>query len=220
MRSHVLKERAAFGKDEECTILEITGSVKGYWMMAEASADAKLADLDVFLRSAWMECCGHCSRFHPKGASPWGRNEYPVSLKISEFPEGFAFSYIYDFGSTSGAEIKVLGASARERCKGAVRLLARNDPIPPRCGVCGEDADHVGHEGVLDEIEHPALCSRCLESIRDEDNYVPFTNSPRMGICGYCGELDVFDYAPNKPLPESEKISLAKYKEYYSCDDY
>jgi len=29
---------------------------------------------------------------------------------------------------------------------------------------------------------------------------LPVTNSPRMGVCGYCGELDTYEFVP----PEQE----------------
>jgi len=217
MCSHVLKEREKFGTAEECMILEITGmGSKGFWLVAEASADAKLADLDVFLRQVWMECCEHRSKFYPKGAKPWGRNDIPMLLNISDSPS--AFSYIYDFGTTSGADIRMIGLSTREKCEGAIRLLARNDPIHPRCEVCGGDADNVAWDGA-GETEYFALCDSCFKKHGDEDSFAPFTNSPRMGLCGYCGELDFFDYAPGAHMPESEKVTMESHSQYYDADD-
>ena len=38
-----------------------------YWLHIEIPADAKLADLDKFLRDIWLECCGHLSAFEIDG---------------------------------------------------------------------------------------------------------------------------------------------------------
>ncbi|MGB9776670.1 MAG: hypothetical protein ACPL7C_09030 [Anaerolineae bacterium] len=39
----------------------------GYWLYLEMPASATLADLDDFLRSVWLECCGHLSAFEIAG---------------------------------------------------------------------------------------------------------------------------------------------------------
>ena len=40
-----------------------------YWMHLEMPASAALIDLDEFLRSIWLECCGHLSEFTVGGTS-------------------------------------------------------------------------------------------------------------------------------------------------------
>ena len=37
--------------------------LKAYWLIIEASENTTLVDLDKFLRSIWVECCGHLSAF-------------------------------------------------------------------------------------------------------------------------------------------------------------
>src|SRR3990172_99830 len=34
-----------------------------YWMHVELPSSAKLTNLDDFLRTIWLECCGHLSEF-------------------------------------------------------------------------------------------------------------------------------------------------------------
>lgn len=221
MLNHVRKERAEFGNDEKCTILEISSYSKSFWMVIEAAEDAKLADLDVFLRDVWMECCGHCSMFVPKSNNPWRETEFNIFKAISSFPEDSELMYIYDFGSTSAAEIKVIGTFSREKCKGSIRLLSRNCPVRPRCEKCGVDADLVLWDGI-DESDYSALCKDCGRPFKSRGyrgKYAPFANSPRMGICGYRGEFDSFGYVPGKPMPESYKISEEEYRDRYHVED-
>jgi hypothetical protein len=36
-----------------------------FWLHLAVSAKATLADLDHYLRTIWLECCGHLSHFQP-----------------------------------------------------------------------------------------------------------------------------------------------------------
>lgn len=77
-----------------------------------------------------------------------------------------------------------------------MRLLARNDPFSYACKICGEEA-------VVTETEYEPkyqqvfYCEKCADEYADECR-LPVTNSPRMGECGYCGELDHYAYKPLK----------------------
>lgn len=42
------------------------------------------------------------------------------------------------------------------------------------------------------ESENPFFCEACAEAHAHDDMLLPVTNSPRMGVCGDCGELDTF----------------------------
>jgi hypothetical protein len=189
-------------------------------MLVEASAEAKLLDIDVFLRDAWMECCGHISRFNTGSGSLWGGTKLSKTIPLRVLPKGLVATYIYDFGTSSAAEIKILGRSVREKCKGAVRVLARNDPLPLRCGRCGGSADHVIWDSAYDGAEYSALCIYCCGELGCVEDYAPISNSPRMGVCGYCGEFDAFMYAGVGSLPESPLMSIEEYREYYGHEDY
>jgi hypothetical protein len=39
-----------------------------YWLDLEVQADARLEQLDRFLRRTWLECCGHLSDFYMPGS--------------------------------------------------------------------------------------------------------------------------------------------------------
>jgi len=152
-----------------------------YWLYVEARSDATLQQLDALLRRVWLECCGHMSAFRV------GREELAkrsaIGLVLGR--RGLAFTYDYDFGSTTSLRGQVLGERQGSRGRAALRLLARNDPRSWRCEMCTRPATVVcpfcidsgpclfcdGHAQ-----EHP-----CAE----EEVYLPVVNSPRMGVCAY-----------------------------------
>ena len=124
----------------------------------------------------------------------------------------FGFIYDYDFGSTTTLKITVMDTGFfRPRQRNAVRLLARNEDYVFECRDCGQPADYVNAE-CFDYLENPFICEACAEKQRqraengededepddeqryDPDMLLPIVNSPRMGVCGYEGELDVYTF--------------------------
>jgi hypothetical protein len=170
-----------------------------YWLHLDVAATATLYDLDAYLRKIWLECCGHLSQFKIGGThysvqpaeddfwGPWGKDfeERDMNVPVGKiFHRGLAFSYEYDFGSTTELTLKVV--SEREgklSDKHAIRLLTRNDPPPIPCGNCGQPAVWIDME---DSWEPSGwLCERCAGNNREM--FLPVVNSPRTGVCGYTG---------------------------------
>ncbi len=47
--------------------------------------------------------------------------------------------------------------------------------------------------------DNPFLCEACIENYEHGDEMLlPVVNSPRMGVCGCCGEQDVCAFDPEK----------------------
>jgi hypothetical protein len=154
-----------------------------YWLHLEARAGASFQQLDALLRAVWLECCGHFSVFRS------GRFEVSKRTSIGAVlaETGASFEYDYDFGSTTSLRGTALGLRDGSLGRRAVRVLARNTPLPWTCGQCAGRAD--------------VLCPNCLDSdsclfcsthaaahgCADEDVFMPVVNSPRMGACGYTG---------------------------------
>lgn len=180
-----------------------------YWIHIEMPAHATLDDLDGFLRDIWLECCGHLSSFtidgrdyHPEdeggpGASfidvfsfiKGGKDRHGVmSDPVGKvLKKGLAFKHDYDFGSTTRLKLRVV--SEREgTVKGEpVKLLARNLPPPILCGSCGKQATQVCTDCIYGGSE-AWLCKKCAKKHGcGEDMFLPVVNSPRVGVCGYCG---------------------------------
>ena len=106
--------------------------------------------------------------------------------------------YEYDFGTSTDLKITFVEYTLRRKQKKAVRLLARNIAPDYRCGVCGKPAEYIDTEAYYDE-ENPFYCLDCLKAKgEDEEFALPVVNSPRMGVCGYCGEFDTYEFDPDK----------------------
>lgn len=152
-----------------------------YWLDLAVKPEAKLKDLDRFLRDIWLECCGHMSEF--QGAA---RREVNMNTKIGNaFKDTQRLDYVYDFGTSTQLEIVHKGAVVGGS-KGPVLLLARNEPFAWKCDECGESAVAICCECIYEErglcCEEHAVNHEC-----GEDMLLPVVNSPRMGICGYTG---------------------------------
>src|SRR6266536_2286239 len=151
----------------------------GYWLHIEARATASFQQLDALLRAVWLECCGHMSAFRIRRREVSKRTALGLLL---DDPQG-AFEYEYDFGSTTALKGKALGFRQGSAIRPAVRVLARNAPMPWRCAECGGKAE--------------VICSNCLDSdaclfcsthsshhpCADDEMWLPVVNSPRMAVC-------------------------------------
>jgi hypothetical protein len=195
MKNHLLKEHGEKDGGQACYLLKIEGAYnKDYWIYVDVPVDKTLSSLDSFLRKIWLECCGHMSAFFDTRHADIGK-----SHKWSTFSVGHTFLHEYDFGSTTESIITIAGEINRKPQKEVVRLLSRNISPQFQCESCGEPAEYLCMECV-GEIDNPFYCAVCSENHEHDDMLLPVTNSPRMGECGYDGELDVYDFDPGKLL--------------------
>ena len=195
MKNHILKMHSQEIIEQECVLLKIEGAYdKDYWLYVDLPVDKSLAALDKFLRSIWLECCGHMSAFHGPGyGGDIGKNR-----KWNVFDPGDQLLHEYDFGSPTECLITVVGRTSRSPQKSAVRLLARNIPPQFQCVQCGAPASDICTECIY-ELDNPFYCTNCAKQHgHDEEMLLPVTNSPRMGVCGYCGELDTYAFDAKK----------------------
>lgn len=186
---------------------------KDYWLIIEISENATLEELDQFIRDVWVECCGHLSMFEINGIryeidpEPdyfWGPPAKSMKCKLREvLEEGIAFSYDYDFGSTTELLLNVHSYRTGKQKQDEITILSRNNPLDLRCSICGENkADWVNPMGFYDGT--PLWCEECLKEAEAEEEeayedegvdmeggvpefLLPVCNSPRCGVCGYDG---------------------------------
>lgn len=189
MKNHILKEHAA--GTEKCCLVRIEGMDKNYWLYVDMPLRATLNSLDRFLRRIWLECCGHMSAFMGAGYTEIGK-----ARKLENLAPGSKLRYEYDFGDTTELTITLMDPTERPAQREAVRLLARNKPFVFECGLCEKPAVYVDQERMYGG-EYPFLCEECAEKDGAE-MLLPITNSPRMGVCAYTGELDDYEFDPEK----------------------
>ena len=163
-----------------------------YWLHIKASANAKLNNLDGFLRDVWLECCGHMNAFEIEGgrysSSPMKEyDEKGMSRKLGDIlNSNTKFSHEYDFGTTTALVLRVVSEVETEMKGKAIQLLSRNDPPLITCDNCKNDATHVCAECI--NSEEGWVCDKCVPNHEcGEDMLLPVVNSPRVGMCGYTG---------------------------------
>ncbi len=165
---------------------------KQFWMFAALRGDSSLEDLDELLRDKWMECCGHLSMFTTPSVRYLSQymefaEEGEVRMKDAKIARvlkpGMEMDYEYDFGSTTGAQIRVMGKAAL-RVKKKAAVLVRNEmPFFP-CAYCGEKSHWIQSDGSFKTV-----CKKCSRKEGEEEEMLlPLVNSPRIGTCGFRGK--------------------------------
>jgi len=186
-----------------------------YWMHLQASANGTFGDLDELLRAIWLECCDHLSAFEFPVKRKLHRRAAPGDIAAmfeelvreaqpsisdddasgdalmgeplgSRLKPGVVFSHQYDFGTTTELALRVAGEYPAPALRGALKLLARNEPPAIPCSVCAKPATQLCQQCVEDGVGE--FCDACASQHEcGEEMLVPLINSPRTGVCGYCG---------------------------------
>lgn len=190
---------------QKCALLKIESAYNpNYWLFVDIALTSKLESLDSFLRDIWLECCGHMSSFMGTGYG----DEYGMTRKMQTFSPGDVLRYVYDYGDTTELKITVLAHTTRPPQRRTVRLLARNLPHEETCRKCGAPAEWVCVECRWPE-NNPFFCDDCASSHNEETGHeflLPVVNSPRMGVCAYVGERDVYTFDPSAFEADKEKV--------------
>lgn len=161
---------------------------KEFWLDLEMRGTAKLGDLDTYLRSIWLECCGHMSEFFAGG--PFSRT-VAMSRKLGDlFAVGAGLTHIYDMGTSSETIVKCVSVrEGKPLTKFKITLMARNQAPEFACMECGKPATYLCMECVYEDDKEGTLCDDHAGD-HPHDNYgepLPLVNSPRTGMCGYTG---------------------------------
>ena len=171
-----------------------------FWLDVEVKGTSPIRRLDDLLRRVWLECCGHLSAFeaegprysvvvdHELGFEP---NERSMSAKVSQVltSPGQRLSYEYDFGSTTELTLRLISVRTGMIGRSSARLLARNEPPVWTCGVCDAPATLVCPFCMGED--NPFVCAGHApqHTCAEDESFLPVVNSPRMGVCGYTGEI-------------------------------
>lgn len=180
------------GKTQNLYHLQVQDAWGGaYWLHLEMQGSAKLQDLDHYLREIWLECCGHLSEFTEE---PWVADEIPMNRRMDQvFRPDYQLTHLYDFGTTSETLIKAADVrKGKPLTKHPIFLMARNHAPEYPCMVCGKPATQLCMECVYELGETGALCDEHAEDHPHTDygEPMPLVNSPRVGMCGYCGPAE------------------------------
>lgn len=167
---------------------------KDFWLDLEMRGSATLEKLDAYLRDIWLECCGHLSKFTVGG---WQGYDVGKTRKADDvFAKEPVLLHLYDFGTTSETEIRVIGSrKGRVTTRHPIALMARNNMPKMLCKECGKPAAFLCIECLYeadDEFGGWFLCHEHAAGHPHEEygEPVPLVNSPRLGMCGYEGPAD------------------------------
>jgi len=166
-----------------------------YWLHVEIPGAMTLEYRDSFLRDIWLECCGHWSCFtidgerysvHPMEEPMYGLSEQTMRQKIyNVLGVGTKLQHEYDYGSTTDLKLRVVDIRKSSIKKLGITLLARNEPPVWECAKCGQPATQIQATGWGLDADC-LFCDECVENDEDE-GFLPVVNSPRVGVCAYCG---------------------------------
>lgn len=163
-----------------------------YWLNILIKKTCSLKLLDDFLRDLWLECCGHLSAFEINGqsysVSPAGEfDEKSMNYKIGRILHiKDTIHYTYDFGSSTELTLNVFSEYSLDKNNKNIEILARNKIPKIKCSECNKIATNVCCECLYEDGGW--LCDDCSEKHEcGEDMLLPVVNSPRVGVCAYCG---------------------------------
>jgi hypothetical protein len=162
-----------------------------FWLDLEMSGSTTLKTLDDYLRSIWLECCGHMSDFFLGGAFA---RKVGMSRNISDvFESSSELTHVYDFGTSSETLVKVVDIrEGKPTTSHPIALMARNMMPESECIECGQPATHLCMECLAEEETWGSLCDAHAKT-HPHDDYgepIPLVNSPRLGMCGYDGPAE------------------------------
>lgn len=198
MQSVINEEMAAKkGRTRNQFILSLKDKYnkKRYCIYLSISGELQLVHLDKFIRDVWVECCGHLSSFiidnNRYNDNSDGMYEMNVLLK-DVLREGLKFDYEYDFGSTTHIELEVISKIKVSTNHSMIEIIARNNEIVHKCSRCRKTAKYINYS------QNEFLCEDCTKGYSDYDFHNmcieeighEYYNSPRDGVCGYCGNRD------------------------------
>lgn len=97
---------------------------------------------------------------------------------------GQKFSYIYDYGSSTHVNLKVVGEreGTIQNKKKPVQLLARNIAPAFICADCKKPATRIAIGYFEEDIASTTFCTKCSKKHDDDGGMMPIINSPRLGV--------------------------------------
>ena len=174
-----------------------------FWIFALAPADLTLAALDDFLRRLWVDCCGHYSQFaigetvyarRPNGSlveqiMDAQAHRQPMTPPLGEvLTPSQTITYAYDDAWPTELHITPL-AACRTEDQAEIHLLARNYKPTTACRVCGQPAAWL-YTNTWPLQPYCDAHAREHPDWQQPDAFLPYVNSPRVGLCRYRGPQD------------------------------
>ena len=210
-----------------------------HWMELGVRADATLHELDLFLRSVWLECCGHLSHFDVGGVvysmmvpkpgddfhfQPMDEHEeqwrHMGAAVGSAIKPATWFEHQYDYGTTTELDLRHVNefgglvqalSPIQQWHGGKIVVLARNHPLQSCC-QCGRPAQW---RIVSDEDEYDDPGDELVDWEDDEFLFWDGDRDDDPGLNTFCGECAPVD-GDFVVLPNSPREGADCYDNVYS----
>ena len=166
-------------ENNECFIIaESENYFDDYWIVLVCTSNITLNCIDFFLRTTWVECCGHMSSFNEKK----NKNLYELHKNKK------SILYEYDMGTTTTISLKIKANKLQLNNKSdlIIKLVAQNDKPKLKCDKCDKKLATI----VLYDNKYCKTCLKYVDEYKQDEIdslILPLVNSPRTGLCGYDG---------------------------------
>jgi hypothetical protein len=167
------------------------------WLDIEMRGEAKLSDLDLYLLAIWLDCgCYHRSYFS-QSEECFGPGMSLTDTIASVFQNHrVKLFHSYDNQSSQCMVTCKCVREGKPLTGNPIVLLARNTPILVPCKLCAAPATQICTM-CFDDPEEGVFCENHIRSSEhpcitkwDDLLILPVMNSPRSGICAYCGPAE------------------------------
>ena len=189
-----LKEKVETGKPGKSFFVKMETDKRWgsspYFLSLWVDGEAKMKDIDGFLRAIWLECCGHMSAFRNPKLERGGygmfatleasdhleqgnvakyekimeeaAGEIPMSRKVKDaLYNGLTLEYEYDFGSSTLLTLTVIDEYPI-KADNKIVLLSRNEPLEITCCICKKvPATQICSICICDKDAE--FCDKCAE---------------------------------------------------------
>ena len=247
-RYGVRTTRAALTGRRRTVHISVGSPGRPHWMELGVRADTTLHELDRFLRSVWLECCGHLSHFDVGGVVysmmvPRPQDDFEF-LPMDEHEEQWRhmgrtvgtaispatwFEHVFDYGTT---ELELRHAGEFEGLVQALSpmqpwhgrkivVLARNHPLQS-CRLCGRPAQWriVADD---DDFEDPDDDFDDDIFGWEDDEFLYWDWDDNKNTNTYCDECapvdDAFTVLPNSPREGADCFDNVRSWRTWPLDD-
>ena len=223
--------RAALKGRSRTVHISVGSPERPHWMELGVRADTTLLELDRFLRSVWLECCGHLSHFDIGGVvysvmvprpgddfhfQPMDEHEekwrHMGKTVGSAIKPATWFEHQYDYGTITELDLRHVNefeglAQALSPSQpwhgGKIVVIARNHPLQSFC-LCGGPAQW---RVVSEDDEYDDPDDELVDREADEFLFWDGDRDDDLGLNTFCGECAPVDedyvILPNSPREEA-----------------
>ena len=248
IRHGIRGTRAALKGRGRTVHISVGSPERPHWIELGVRADTTLHELDRFLRSVWLACCGHLSHFDVGGVVysmmvPRPQDDFeflPMDEREEQWrhmgrtvgtaiPPATWFEHVFDYGTTTELELRHVGEfeglvqalSPMQPWHGRkIIVLARNHPLQS-CRLCGRTAKWriVADDGDFEDPEDDF--GDDIFGWEEDDEFLYWDwDEDTNTYCDECAPVDAaFTVLPNSPREGADCFDNVRSWRTWPLDD-